>query len=125
MGDTLSCDTNSTILQIPDAQLYISFNYTDTLERVYGIPDNKILYFHGKASRSDNLIYGHDKSHFQIQEDCQKKYGLKESNSFFDPGTFGDEEFQLTMYISFLQKHPYTQIVKYNDILLSAVKQSK
>ena len=37
----------------------MSFNYTNTLEVLYGIPKNKIIYIHGDASRSDDLILGH------------------------------------------------------------------
>lgn len=39
--------------------LYLSFNYTDTLEKVYNIPTENILYIHGKAVRGDKLIVGH------------------------------------------------------------------
>ena len=36
--------------------IFLNFNYTDTLERIYGIPSEYILYIHGKALRNDNLI---------------------------------------------------------------------
>ena len=39
--------------------LYINFNYTDTLEKVYNIPESNIIYIHGKALRGDKLIIGH------------------------------------------------------------------
>lgn len=39
--------------------LFLNFNYTDTLEKVYGIPASNILYIHGNALRGDNLILGH------------------------------------------------------------------
>lgn len=46
--------------------LFLNFNYTDTLEAVYGIPVGRILYIHGKALRGDNLILGHhDNTLFQ------------------------------------------------------------
>lgn len=38
---------------------FLNFNFTDTLERVYGIPSPNILYIHGKALGNDNLIIGH------------------------------------------------------------------
>lgn len=45
--------------------IFINFNYTDTLEKTYGIEDSKILYIHGKALRNDKLIVGHcDNSYF-------------------------------------------------------------
>jgi hypothetical protein len=39
--------------------VYLSFNYTDTLEKCYDISPKQILYIHGKAKRSDDLILGH------------------------------------------------------------------
>ena len=46
--------------------VFLNFNYTDTLERVYNIPAGNILYIHGKACSADNLIIGHhDLSGFQ------------------------------------------------------------
>lgn len=39
--------------------ILLNFNYTDTLERIYDIPEDKILYIHGKALRDDKLIVGH------------------------------------------------------------------
>ncbi|MFQ8761231.1 MAG: bacteriophage abortive infection AbiH family protein [Intestinimonas sp.] len=39
--------------------LFLNFNYTDTLEKVYGIPTSNILYIHGNALRGNNLILGH------------------------------------------------------------------
>lgn len=46
--------------------LYLCFNYTDTLENVYGIERGQILYLHGKAMENTNLIVGHgNKSLFQ------------------------------------------------------------
>lgn len=41
---------------------FINFNYTTTLETAYSIPDSKILYIHGCASRNENLIFGHNKT---------------------------------------------------------------
>lgn len=39
---------------------YLSFNYTRTLERFYGIEENQILYIHGRAdSHDEELTLGH------------------------------------------------------------------
>ena len=37
---------------------FITFNYTDTLETCYGVPNNQILYIHGRANSDDKLILG-------------------------------------------------------------------
>lgn len=39
---------------------YLTFNYTDTLQRVYGVPDTNVLHIHGAAKHvDDQLILGH------------------------------------------------------------------
>lgn len=43
------------------SQIYLNFNYTNTLERIYHISPKKILHIHGSLERNDNLIYGNDK----------------------------------------------------------------
>lgn len=107
-------------LELPDANLYISFNYTDTLERTYGINENDILYIHGKASRGDNLICGHGKNQFVLENDVMQRYDLYRSEDFLTPGTYGDSEYQLTQHISYWQK--YIQLANYYDVLCPAVK---
>lgn len=41
------------------SSLFINFNYTDTLERLYNINENNIEYIHGKSKRDAHLILGH------------------------------------------------------------------
>lgn len=40
--------------------LFLCFNYTDTLEKIYNIAEDHILYIHGKAKRGDLLVLGHN-----------------------------------------------------------------
>lgn len=51
--------------------LFLVFNYTDTLEKVYGVPPSQILHIHGDAGNlADELIVGHDKLYKEVpQED--------------------------------------------------------
>ena len=45
---------------IDTTALFLTFNYTQTLQSVYNIPDENILHIHGKAeSERSNLILGH------------------------------------------------------------------
>jgi len=56
---------------------YLTFNYTPTLQQVYGVPDANVLHIHGKASAPDEeIILGHgwervdeDKLSTSIDED--------------------------------------------------------
>jgi len=64
--------------------LYLSFNYTDTLEGYYGISKNQITYIHGKAVNDDEIILGHG-----IDPDNFKKEPPK------SPAGVSDEEIEL------------------------------
>lgn len=45
---------------LPSTATYLSFNYTSTLETVYGLPNENILYIHNKAvDQLSDLILGH------------------------------------------------------------------
>lgn len=45
-----------------EKSFFINFNYTDTLEVLYHIPEDHVLHIHGRASKHEHLIFGHDKS---------------------------------------------------------------
>lgn len=45
---------------LEDADAFLSFNYTETLEKVYGIKDEKICHIHGKVGDNpERLLVGH------------------------------------------------------------------
>lgn len=44
---------------IPIENQYLSFNYTNTLQEIYSVPDFKITHIHGNCSYNDNLKLGH------------------------------------------------------------------
>jgi hypothetical protein len=41
---------------------FLTFNYTETLQKVYGIPSNNLLHIHGSAEAFEDLIFGHGES---------------------------------------------------------------
>lgn len=47
-------------LLLSDNDIFLSFNYTDTLERVYNIPDKRILHIHGSVKTNEPLVFGHN-----------------------------------------------------------------
>ena len=47
------------LLGIDKDGLYLNFNYTDSLEKLYNINKNNILYIHNQASLDDSVILGH------------------------------------------------------------------
>ena len=42
--------------------LFLTFNYTSTLELVYGVNSDKIVHIHGRSDAFDDLIFGHRKT---------------------------------------------------------------
>lgn len=48
------------IFDLPLESRYLTFNYTETLEKLYGIADSNILHIHGsRLSNGDDYIIGH------------------------------------------------------------------
>lgn len=45
---------------VPHASKYLTFNYTETLEKVYGVPTQNVLHVHGnRLNRNDEFVIGH------------------------------------------------------------------
>lgn len=58
------------LISLPESFRFINFNYTTTLQDVYGIPEKNILHIHGKVRRG--IIFGHsNNSSVSIQETDQ------------------------------------------------------
>lgn len=51
---------------LDERDFYLTFNYTDTLEQVYGIPSEHILHIHGQFSRIKN-VYNNPMARKEIQ----------------------------------------------------------
>lgn len=47
------------IFDFDSSAKFITFNYTETLERLYSIPTDRILHIHGKAHSDSGIIVGH------------------------------------------------------------------
>lgn len=55
-------DRNYETLLLDNTARFINFNYTDTLEELYQVPKDRILYIHNNANTYDGeLIFGHAK----------------------------------------------------------------
>ena len=46
-------------LDLDSAAMYLNFNYTNTLQDAYQVPDENVLHIHGNALRGDKVIIGH------------------------------------------------------------------
>ena len=63
-------DGSKRIHLIRKDSLFITFNYTRTLEELYQIPDNQVLHIHCMVG-DDELILGHGKNYAKLKEDCE------------------------------------------------------
>lgn len=71
-------DENKKIELITDDSVFLTFNYTDTLETLYGIDEENILHIHGRAGTDDELVLGHGISEEEIEEILEKEYPVDE-----------------------------------------------
>ena len=58
---------------IDKSATFISFNYTLTLEKLYGIPRQRVYHFHGKIG-DNQYILGHGKTDKEIHKKIEKYY---------------------------------------------------
>ena len=85
--------------------LFLSFNYTDTLESVYGVAHSQIAYIHGNASRGDRLIVGHCNHVAEIRDDDMPLYEENSRNSIIRQGNAQakDTAEAISRHLSFFQ----------------------
>lgn len=57
-----------------DTCTFLNFNYTDTLQKRFGISDEDIFYIHGKATDKKTIIFGHSE-HPELPPLLAKKFG--------------------------------------------------
>lgn len=89
-------DPQYTYIKIDDSY-FINFNYTDTIEWLYKVPDERVLHIHGRASKHDKLIFGH--------------------NKYIHGGMFDGVDVDQTCFeLSKYHKNPYEYIFKHNEL---------
>jgi len=103
--------------------LFVTFNYTNTLERIYSIDKNNIFYIHGKVcDEKSELIYGHSLSkseaEFDFEEikeemDREENSGLKYRNIEMDKRHENDKRI-IQLYYHKTRK-PTEEIIKRNN----------
>lgn len=94
--------------------VFINFNYTKTLENLYGISPHKILHIHGCIDEDEDFILGHGKS---IDELNLIKTNYLETSSFYtEQENFLElhEQFAIDATIDQLasQRKPVEEIIK-------------
>lgn len=73
------------ITKLIDAEdVFLNFNYTDTLETTYGICENRINYIHGKAGRDSKLILGHHNEEYFKEPVDMTKMSEEEYENYYE-----------------------------------------
>ena len=75
---------------------FINFNYTDVLEMLYEIPEERVLHIHGRSSKHEHLIYGH--------------------NKFLTGSSMNHDEEKVCFELSKYHKNPYEHIFKHEEL---------
>jgi hypothetical protein len=75
---------------------FINFNYTDVLELLYKIPEERILHIHGRLTRRERLIYGH--------------------NMFLSGSSMDHNEDKVCFELNKYHKNPYEHIYKHEEL---------
>ena len=99
---------------------FICFNYTDTLRKLYKIPQSHICYIHGNARRGDALVLGHGKTKEQISAPTKMPSGLsKEEQQEWIDENMTDESYHRIVESSIdavsAQRKEVNSIIQYNS----------
>ena len=79
---------------------FINFNYTDVLQCLYGIPEERVWHIHGRALKRERLIFGHNRILL---------------------GSHSDDEEQTRLVLGRYHKNPYEHILG-NNVLRDILK---
>lgn len=67
---------------IEPEDIFLTFNYTETLEKVYGIPKDSICHIHG--TQGETIFFGHGNTEDYTEEYMSKNIGSENSLSELD-----------------------------------------
>lgn len=113
-----SIDISSSIRweEIKSEKLYLNFNYTKTLEKLYNIPTNSILHIHGTIG--EEVIIGHttkfsdEWNHLTMDPDG--------SDPLFDPY---NEDFRFDELRGIISKRTDSFYKPINDVLIPKIEE--
>ncbi|WEV47660.1 bacteriophage abortive infection AbiH family protein [Bifidobacterium sp. ESL0690] len=104
-----------------DTDNFLTFNYTHTLERVYGVPASRVLHIHGEAKTSmheSSVILGHDMPNFTRYDDPEGSKFADEIMADVTNDTFKDTQTLLKEHESwFVSTSQYDEIDIYGHSL--------
>lgn len=99
-------------LNLPKDASYLTFNYTSTLQSVYGISGDKVLHIHGQAENYDELIFGHGET---IEEEPEL-----DENGDSNRTMFSDAE-GAAKYPFYAFQKPVQEVLKNNPVFFESL----
>ncbi len=70
-------DVNPMLRDFEKEGLFLTFNYTDTLEQIYGIPSENICHIHNRVAQDETPIVGHN-TQFKMDEPIEMTLGERQ-----------------------------------------------
>lgn len=84
---------------VKDRDQFITFNYTDTLEEVYGIDESNICHIHGR--QGEEIYFGHGNSEDNYETYMQRNIGSENGLSHIDRQLKKETEIAIEMNSDF------------------------
>jgi len=124
--------TENKKLSLEKNSSYLNFNYTDTLEKIYNIPHNNIVYIHNQANLDSELVLGHsispesfEKEEIKPPDDLSaedyERWMEMMSDNYDHSYELGKEEILTYFY----KTHKDTQtIIDENELFFSQLKET-
>jgi hypothetical protein len=105
--NSLAINTVQTNYNLNPEDFYITFNYTEVLERVYHVPDSQILHIHNKVG--EELIFGHgkDSADFDVQKALygrENAFVYEDEDGITNSDEIGHEKFAENAVSAFYDK---------------------
>ena len=112
---------------------FINFNYTKTLENLYGINPHKILHLHGCVDEDEDFILGHGKSYEELDSlNTEKRPVSPEDLDEYELNLFYEEQANSYEFHEQLarqaaisgvasQRKPVNDIIKKNESFLNSL----
>ena len=101
--------SDTQVFDLKSDSLFFTFNYTDTLEQLYQIPEHQVFHIHGNASKGDKLIVGHNRE-IDVGAYYDENLCVRENN----------ERVQRLADMNALRK-PYQELIEQNETFFNSL----
>lgn len=79
---------NSALKEFDPEGLFLTFNYTETLEHLYGVPSENICHIHNRVAEDETPIVGHN-THFKMDEPYDMTIGERQEKKTMEDALNG------------------------------------